>query len=326
MNQEDRAFTYLLSGPTLSRSNIKDTVSHLNEMNDSIRGLNKENSLVIVTYEYERNREWRNLSKEVKLLFVPDPGADSMTPVKGRTRTEVNLTRMYRTTLKGLSIADGYWTVKTRIELLPAVGKIDLHIEYLTECINRMVEMNNKCTMAFIHGHYNGPSSPRKGVILWIPDTLQVMRTKEAQILWEEAHRFWLMYKTTDFFNKKTFLASEQIIGASYFSEFFGFDKSDVSTRDYFSYLGFKQNYVAEQKLFLFMDFKKLSVTESKFEKRLSESEVYLKKPLIDSYYGKLFEIIFRRFFTRFAPAFLYYIDSLRLKIRRAIKRSTEEE
>lgn len=224
--------TLLISGPLLSRvgeDKLIEKFSLLNELKDKF-GL----KILISTYYDELNLRLRDY--EFSFILNDDPGQDCIYTRQNIFRTEINritrnTTRMLSTTSKGLSEVDTKYVVKTRVEILPS------KIEF-AHALHQLIKADQKSrVIVFLAEHYTGLTySEEKPLLLWVPDTFQIMRTKDCAKLWAGALDLWRDYKT--YFVGKSLnidLANEQILGLSLVHNFIK-PMSKTQLRNYHRY------------------------------------------------------------------------------------------
>jgi len=209
--------TLLISGPLLSRvgeDQLIERFSLLSELKNEF-GLR----ILISTYHDELSLSLRNY--QFSFILNNDPGEDYIVTGQNIFRKETNrvtrnTTRMLSTTSKGLSEVDTKYVVKTRVEILPS------KIEFAHALHQLILDDQKSRVIVFLAEHYTGLTySEKKPLLLWVPDTFQIMRTKDCAQLWAGALVLWRDYKT--YFVGKSLnidLANEQILGLALVHKF----------------------------------------------------------------------------------------------------------
>ena len=209
--------TLLISGPLISRVKENELIKYFSILNE----LKNQYGLIIVisTYPNELTQALKNF--QFRFILNNDPGLDSYyTGVKklGKRANKVsrNTTRMLSTTSLGLSQVRTEYVIKTRVEILPS--KIEF-ARVLYRVLENYLESE---VIVFLAEQYTGLTySEKTPLLLWVPDTFQIMRTRDGLKLWEGALDLWQKYKMNLVgrpFN--TDLANEQVLGLSLVNNF----------------------------------------------------------------------------------------------------------
>lgn len=209
--------TLLISGPLISRVKENELIKYFSILNE----LKNQYGLIIVisTYPNELTQALKNF--QFRFILNNDPGLDSYyTGIKklGKRANKVtrNTTRMLSTTSLGLSQVRTEYVIKTRVEILPS--KIEF-ARVLYRVLENYLESE---IIVFLAEQYTGLTySEKTPLLLWVPDTFQIMRTRDGLKLWEGALDLWQKYKINlvgRSFN--TDLANEQVLGLSLVNNF----------------------------------------------------------------------------------------------------------
>jgi hypothetical protein len=205
-------FTLLISGPLISRVKENELIKYFSILNDAKNqyGL----TIVISTYPNELTQSLKNF--QFCFILNDDPGPDYCNTgavILGfRTnKTNRNTTRMLSTTSLGLSQVRTEYVVKTRVEILPS------KIEF-AQALHHILENNLESEIIIVLQElYAGLTYTKKiPTFLWVPDTFQIMRTRDGLKLWGGALDLWQKYKINLVGRSwNVDLANEQVLGLS---------------------------------------------------------------------------------------------------------------
>jgi len=209
--------TLLISGPLISRVKENELMIYFSILNDlkNKYGL----TILISTYPNELTKALKNFN--FRFILNDDAGIDCYytgTAVFRSRKNKVtrNTTRMLSTTSLGLSHVRTEYVVKTRVEILPS----KIEFAQVLYCILENYLESEK--IVFLAEQYTGLTySEKTPLLLWVPDTFQIMRTRDSLTLWKGALDLWQKYKINlvgRSFNID--LANEQVLGLSLFHNF----------------------------------------------------------------------------------------------------------
>ncbi len=209
--------TLLISGPLISRVKENELIKYFSLLNDlkNRYGL----TILISTYPNELTQALKNF--QFRFILNDDPGLDyyfSGAAILGQRINKLtrNTTRMLATTSLGLSQVRTEYVIKTRVEILPS------KIEFAQALYRVLENFSESEIIVFLAEQYTGLTySEKTPLLLWVPDTFQIMRTRDGLKLWRGALDLWQKYKINlvgSSFN--TDLANEQILGLSLVDNF----------------------------------------------------------------------------------------------------------
>lgn len=296
-------FTLIVAGPLLSRIDENSLTEKLDELIkvQKILGF----TLIIVTYPGELPSFQVDLPH--KIIIIPDPGSDvfrSGPDFMGYPTR--NTTRMLTSVVEGLKLSDSTYTIRTRIELLPKLLKIN-DFEDMCMDAKKHIDQNN-FGVAFLGHHYYGLSRQEKGVNTWLPDTFQIMKTDDLRSLWNSALGLWHENQIEWHDSKISFpLANEQVMGLAYFSLLHQCGiKSRITKFHRFKWDKklIRHNKLAELQNFYALDFYNSGLSESKLDRRFSAGrQVKIELPVVVCHsYLLLFKF-------RLINLYIYYLN-----------------
>lgn len=308
--------TYLIAGP-MSQRNLNNPCAQINSINQELKNVSPEHSMRISTTSSIDAQLQPYLHMDVNFILSNDPGDDYRKHYPWRNRDIWNLTRMYTSVNKGLKGLETHWTIKTRVELLPNIRDVNRHVRTVIGIIKEL-ESSTGGSIAFPEEDYWGPSRPRKGVMYWLPDTFQIMRTNEMQKLWADAQKIAESYLQSEYWHERNALSSEQILGSSYFKNFINGNFRQPNQRFDFNFRDFKDAHKAESKLFLIIPYNNLYLQESKFTKRNEINAVIYREEVkfVKNAYQACFRFAIYRLLNRRTPSLFAAITSVRMKLR----------
>jgi hypothetical protein len=262
-----KSYTILVSGPLESRLPKAELISRFVTLKNLIKASNLNVSILISTYPGEAPRELDDLCSEI--IYVSDPGPDRFRsaawPIGSKMR---NTTRMLSSTTKGLDQIHSDVTIKTRIELVPNDPQFFVLLDQVS---NFVLTPNSVGRGIFIEEHFFGVLHPQKGALYWVPDTFQIMRTKDMRDMWARAHENWKDYSKSWHKNHQKYpLTNEQILGCAYYQEFYELDFTKRIKQFYrytFNLHSFIHCLESERKNFVLLPFSQLGLTSSRLNK-----------------------------------------------------------
>lgn len=199
--------TLVIAGPISSRIKETDFKSQLRYLDyiSSFTGL----KIVISTYLNEL-KEMDDLVKNVKIIRSKDPGLDKILSKRFSDKPR-NTTRMLKSTIAGLAEVKTLFTIKSRVEILPINENFISALFVALEQLNS----NNDVNLVTLSAHYRSLKLNEKKTYLHLPDTFQVMNTKQMLDLWLFTYEYWTIYK--EFWLGSQFEPNnEQIMGLAY--------------------------------------------------------------------------------------------------------------
>ena len=254
---------YLVSGPLSEFGDTNSTVELFNEIQSQLSQYHSLNKIILVTtkpFKFDR----RKLDSRIVYIELIDPGPDTRSNWRQNSRTEWNVSRMFFSTISGLRQCSQPWTLKTRIELLPSIESVSNHLKSIGEIILKLEESPDG-SISFIQEGYFGPTQPYKGIILWIPDTWNIMSSTNLANLWEAAFEIWREFKSKGFWDSRTTLSVEQLLGKAYYQQHIKVDTYDFNSRYDFQLALYRANRYAEKYLFYPISYTNLHLKIGKF-------------------------------------------------------------
>jgi hypothetical protein len=199
----------IIPGPISTRGggpSVKSKLQNLLEISKKT-GL----KLIVVTYPKEFPEEMNHSLFSV--VTVKDPGPDIFPSHEQRSAVpNRNTSRMIQTTLAGVCKAETQFALKSRIELIPT----DFQFAYSIMKLREDFKTNTEFKISVGGQWYQGLTKYKKGTFLWLPDTVQFMKTLDMRALWETAAKLWLKNMNHWNYKVKAPLANEQILGLSF--------------------------------------------------------------------------------------------------------------
>jgi hypothetical protein len=257
-------FTLVISGPIKSRlaeDKLKIRLNYLQNLS-----INHGLKVIISTYKNELPA-WAN-KKIFKLIINDDPGIDDYRsgpwPMGQGQR---NTSRMLYLTSNGISSVNTYFTIKSRIELLPNNAKFIEMCKYY-----ELTASNYPNQILVIKENYLGVCNQEKSLLCWIPDTFQIMETKNLKAVWSTAEELWVKYKAKWHYRRKFPLTNEQILGLSFYKRYLNLPDDIIKNFYRFKYsrLIFKLNLIAESGYIRLYSFEEAGLTDSRLLKNRS--------------------------------------------------------
>lgn len=228
--EERVILSYVIAGPIASRAINLEWKKDLAALSEELKKLCPSNQLILSTYDKECNA-----SNLYELIVNEDPGTDTPVHSLRSYRNSVrNTTRMLTTVNSALCAVSNEFVVKTRIELLPKKHEIARHIDRILRVLNDM-KGSPEITLTVLAENFGSSIYGKAGVMWALPDTFQIMRSKDMLSLWSEATKIWSVYKNMDLEIVHP-LKNEQLIGRGYLKAFEGLDSLKFRNRFHFSY------------------------------------------------------------------------------------------
>lgn len=198
--------TLLIAGPISSRTEEAELISKIQNLSNISRATGLK--VLISTYpgEFPKFLEFPTL----QIMTVVDPGADFfLKDIKVNSFVSRNTSRLLLSTWNGVNNVTTPFTLKTRIEMVPTdyrfgEGIWNLKKEFL---------QRPSIQISVPGANYQGVKKFSKGVFLWIPDTVQFMRTDEMKVLWGNANELWSRFSKEWTQYVKQPITNEQIVG-----------------------------------------------------------------------------------------------------------------
>jgi hypothetical protein len=205
-------FSVVLAGPLKTRLPENLLIDKFEELMAIKKILNFK--LIISTYPGELPKY--SFDSSTKIIEVADPGSDEFrSGPKHQGYPKRNTTRMLLSVNTGLKKSNTKYSIRTRIELLPELSRIE---EFSHTCLAAKNHIDQSIFgIAFMSEHYFGLSRQEKGVHTWLPDTFQIMKTNDMKTIWDTAYQIWDTNKIKWHDRKISFpLANEQIMGLAF--------------------------------------------------------------------------------------------------------------
>lgn len=274
----------IICGPLINRISEEKLI----ESFALLKRLELECGLEIIISTYKSEITGALASFNFKTIINNDPGSDSAngglaTFGLQKKITTRNTTRMLTTTLAGLSQANRPIVIKTRVEILPE------NMNFAEALHHTIQNLNEHVKIIFLSEHYFGPLRDEKPVLAWLPDTFQIMKTKDSIKLWSAALDIWQV-------NKKFWLGkrlhcditNEQILGLSYQKIFLNHSKPKITKnfhRFKFNLSLFNLAYICETEQYKSVNFADMFLTTSRlmrFDRFFSVNKLSLPNPKIN--------------------------------------------
>lgn len=260
----------VICGLLNSRFEESGGISSLQNAYRIIKSLNSKNEIVISTYEGEVTKEIYQSSD--KVVLNRDPGCDKFKvhpwPIgKKETRSSTNYSRIFETTINGISHCSNEIVIRTRIEILPT--NLQEFKVWISECIEKLLKTDLP-KIGFFTEHYNGIYFSVDGTLGTIPNTLQIGRKQTLLDTWTDSQKFWqnnfeLLTRPTIKFP----VSDEQIVGLNYLKLYCKFplmDELNKIKRYYSSKRLVKSIMIAEQGFIVWSSYATSGFTKNKFK------------------------------------------------------------
>jgi hypothetical protein len=262
-----KPFTFVLSGPILSRFGKGINLYSLTEMCRIIKLIDQKNEIVISTYFGEVPEELKRLVDSV--IYIDDPGPDYLRagpwPIGPKSRRVMsNTTRMYMSSLKGIQNATNEIVIKSRVELIPE------NFDQFKTWYKNIEPVISDGKIGFFIESYQGINFSINGILGFLPDILQFGTKKTLINVWGDSLEFWNTNKKV--LTRRTIrypLSSEQILGLCYLQRYHDFrleTKVKKLKRHYLSFELINKTLNAEKTTFIFTLYKKSGFSSNYFK------------------------------------------------------------
>jgi hypothetical protein len=310
----------LVSGPLISRISEGDLLERFCKLQRDIIESDLKIEVIISTY---RGEVPIGLEKLVtRIVICEDPGIDkyrsAVWPLGTKSR---NTTRMLHSTNAGLEVINSQFTIKTRAELIPNDTKVLFNLIKNSKFLE---SKDNDSHAIFIYEHFFGVNGGNKGVLFWIPDTFQIMKTIAMKTLWLSAQRNWILYQKVWHQNKIKYpLTNEQILGTSYYRlDNFSGKKIRIGDLHRYSFNKaiFSECLKSEFSDFILVPFNELRLTESRLTKKISHRPTEYKKLDVEGH-GRsatrlLVFFLMKRLWIKYSLPLVKIIEMMKCKVR----------
>jgi hypothetical protein len=264
-----KAFSLVISGQIKSRIDSEGGVQALEQAFKCIKSINLNNELVISTFEGEINKKYEKFID--KIIINKDPGPDHFKvypwPIGNeQNRYFTNYSRLFTTTISGISASKNDLIIKTRIELLP-IKKIEFE-KWLDKILKSLYKVKTP-RIAFFAEHYNGIGFSIDGTLGTLPNTLQIGQKQILLDTWNTSQKFW--YTNKKILTRKAVkfpITDEQIVGLNFLYLYCGFNiNSEISKlkRYYFSSDLVTAILRAEKNMFIWTKYSQSGIASNKF-------------------------------------------------------------
>ena len=312
-----KAFSLVISGQIKSRIDSEGGLRALEQAYNCIKLINPNNELVISTFDGEIDKKYENFVDQIIINNDPGPDKFKVNPWplgNEKSRSLTNYSRLFTTTISGISTSRNDLIIKTRIELLP--NKSVEFEEWLNKIFDNLLKVETP-RIAFFAEHYNGIGFSIDGTVGTLPNTLQIGKKEILLETWLTSQKFWRKNKAILTRKSIVFpITDEQIVGLNFLSLYCGFKiDSEISNlkRYYLSSNLVRAILSAEKNMFIWVKYSQSGIASNKFSgslKVLTPLEIEINSSLI--LFSKLLIIKIKKYkhiVRRFTQGFRYRIS-----------------